>query len=247
MRRVAFLLRLLRFILGTATLRERSDVLSKAAKDVARNNWLTIANDHPRQRPRKDVGESEWRFVLDRIVEQSVRSVQISQLDLLSYRAVGELGRRRRCCGPMGKNDLGHGRTPRTYALPSGCAFAPFSSLVLRRPQVRLNHDVGQQKTHRPRAKAGCRTAAALAGFITRPQAGTQIGAKKSCAPDIRPSSNGTENGTERITECLYRAHGPSEDTILLQIVLKDPRWLTEEEYRASGRTDLTWFSGGRG
>jgi hypothetical protein len=36
----------------------------------------------------------------------------------------------------------------------------------------------GQQKTRRRSAKAGYRTAAALAEFITRPQAETQIGAR---------------------------------------------------------------------
>lgn len=51
-------------------------------------------------------------------------------------------------------------------------------------------------------------------------------------------------SGTETITECLDRAHGRRDHTLRVQIVPKDPRWLTAEEYRKSGRTDLRWFSG---
>ena len=53
--------------------------------------------------------------------------------------------------------------------------------------------------------------------------------------------------GNETIAECLDRARGPSEHTIRVQIVPADPRWLTADEYRNSGRTDLRWFSGQRG
>jgi hypothetical protein len=52
-------------------------------------------------------------------------------------------------------------------------------------------HPTGQQKTRWPKAKAGIRTTAALAGFVTRPQAGTQIGADstiRSCTTSIKLS-----------------------------------------------------------
>ena len=49
--------------------------------------------------------------------------------------------------------------------------------------------------------------------------------------------------GNETITECLERAHGEAQDTIRVQFVPENPRWLTPDEYRKSGRTDLGWFS----
>jgi len=45
--------------------------------------------------------------------------------------------------------------------------------------------------------------------------------------------------GNETITECLAHAYGPSNHEIRVEFVPEDPRWLTAEEYRKSGRTDL--------
>jgi hypothetical protein len=101
--RAAFLLRLLGFLLGAAALRKGADVLTKAAEDVTRNCWRAIADDHPCQRPREYVYEDVRRLMLYCIVEQRVRGVQVSQLDLLRRRTVGESGKK---LPPVGQGRL---------------------------------------------------------------------------------------------------------------------------------------------
>ncbi len=52
--------------------------------------------------------------------------------------------------------------------------------------------------------------------------------------------------GNETITECLDRAYGEAPNTMRVQFVPEDPRWLTPDEYRKSGRMDLGRFTANR-